>query len=204
MFTRREALSLAGLSAVMLGVGALSPRAMADAAAEDIDKPLLRPPGYAEGSEDAFLSRCHRCQKCLSVCETNVLETCSAARSIRGAGTPVLNFDYSWCNFCGRCYEVCPTGALVPSSDDKPPIIGIARINAESCVAWSWSGCTVCSDVCPEEAIVLDEDMRPSVIEDACTGCGLCELRCPNASLRSFGDSSRTKGIVVYPLSTND
>lgn len=192
-YSRKQAIEIGVFSLLMLGGGIACTQV-------DPAEARLRPPG-APATEDDFLKLCYRCQKCTMVCETGVIETLSAVEGPRAASTPILNFDESWCNFCGKCYEVCPTGALVPSGTDKPPIIGVARINKDHCVAWDWTGCTVCSDVCPEEAIILDDQERPSVDEDACNGCGLCQLECPNAALRSFDrEFASVKGIIVEPL----
>lgn len=188
--TRREMVGLGGIAALLLGVGCLQ---TSTAHAQE----RIRPPGAPD--DEAFLALCVKCQKCLMVCETGVIEGLALAESLAGMSTPVLNFDYSWCNFCGKCYGVCPTGALVAPDKAEGGIRGKAVVDRESCIAWSWNGCTVCRDVCPYDAIEMDEKMRPSVIAESCTGCGLCEMSCPNASVRSFGESSKSKGIRIEP-----
>ena len=40
--------------------------------------------------------------------------------------------------------------------------------------------CSLCYDACPlpETALVIDEDFHPVVLA-GCTGCGMCQKRCP-------------------------
>ena len=190
--TRREAIGIVGVGVLLLSAECL-PSANAAPA-----QSAVRPPG-APVSEKEFLARCIRCQKCIDACDTRVIETMSLGSSLKGAFTPVLNFDYSWCNLCGRCWQVCPTGALSAGriQESSPKVPAIAEVDRASCIAWSWSGCTICFDECPEEAIELGEHGGPYVLDDKCTGCGLCQLKCPNASVRSFSDGNKQKGIVV-------
>lgn len=44
--------------------------------------------------------------------------------------------------------------------------------------------CGICAAFCPRECIKLDEEGSP-VIEEAlrCTGCGWCELHCPDFAI---------------------
>lgn len=195
--SRRGFLVSAGVFAGLIATGSAA-NALA------VDKVVLRPPGSA--AESDFLSRCMRCQKCTAVCHARVIQPLSIVESIKGASTPTLDFSRNYCDFCAldnngnpRCAEVCPTGALAPQTG-KPFINGIAVVNERSCIAWDWKGCTVCVEECPQEAIALDELNRPVVDTALCDGCGLCELICPSASLRSYGDErSEAKGIVVVP-----
>ena len=187
--TRRQFVGLAGGACALLacgfGVNVLEGSAV-----------FVRPPG-ASASEASFSSKCIRCQKCLSVCETDVIQLLPIDRSLRAHGTPVLDFSHSYCTFCMRCAEVCPTGALEIPPDEAKPVVGLAKINKDQCVAWSWSGCVECSLICPEEAVVLDERNRPAILADLCNGCGLCELQCPSEALRSYREADRGKGVNV-------
>lgn len=192
-FSRRDAIKLCAFGAVLLGGGATAAFALPD-------QRRLRPPG-ALGDEVGFLSLCTKCQKCLAVCETGVIVALSMAESVAGMATPVLDFDRSWCNFCGKCYEVCPTGALAAPEEGQRRVMGVARVLKDHCVAWNWTGCAVCVDVCPEGAVALDEQGRPFVKPDLCTGCGICQMKCPNASYRSFDkEFASVRGIVVEPM----
>lgn len=195
--TRRAFLATGGLLAGLAATGALGN-------ALEAGRSFLRPPGAV--GETAFLARCTRCQACLSACPERIIQPLSIADSIKGAGTPTLDFSRAYCTFCKnetgtspRCAAACPSGALTPSSG-QARINGVASVNTTSCIAWDWKGCTACVDECPQGAIGLDEKKRPVVDEKACDGCGLCELICPSASLRSYGGAGEGKGIAVVPL----
>lgn len=46
--------------------------------------------------------------------------------------------------------------------------------------AWCKS-CGICAAFCPRECIRLDQDGNPYVDDaDRCTGCGWCEIHCPD------------------------
>jgi ferredoxin-type protein NapG len=152
---------------------------------------FLRPPGAL--SEDHFLSKCNRCQKCIQVCPTKVIMPASLEFGFIKMNTPVLSFSKSYCNSCLRCTQECPTGALLPVTKDSLDI-GCAEIIKADCVAWDFDGCTVCVDKCPLKAIELDENKCPVIITEKCNGCGLCEAVCPSPSLRSH---IKNKGIIV-------
>lgn len=155
----------------------------------------LRPPGI--GSEEDFLSRCNRCQKCMQVCPYDIITPVSLDANIIGWGTPTLDFSLGFCDFCMDCIEVCPTDALRYGTETENNI-GVAKIVKDACVAWDWAGCRVCVDECPvEEAIMLDDQDRPVVDETLCDGCGRCEEVCPSASLRAYDQLAQDKGIVV-------
>ena len=154
---------------------------------------LLRPPGIS--SEEDFLSKCNRCQRCVQVCPTRVVLPASFNHGISRANTPEITFKRGYCNSCLKCSEVCPTGALSPVTENTLDI-GIAVIIEPDCVAWDWEGCTVCVDKCPLKAIYLDEYKRPVVIAERCNGCGVCQFVCPSTSLRT---SIKGKGIIVEP-----
>lgn len=187
--SRRQFVGLTGVTIGLAASGAMLNTLEAEAV-------FLRPPG-ASADDTTFLARCSRCKKCLSVCETGVIQPLSISQSVRAHSTPILNFTYSYCNFCMKCVEVCPTQALAPLAPSLVPVVGIAQINRESCVAWAWDGCTECVTICPKQAISLDEKKRPVVMADLCDGCGLCEMKCPSAALRTFSEASKQKGITV-------
>jgi ferredoxin-type protein NapG len=159
--------------------------------ADNKEDTLLRPPGAL--SENSFLAKCNRCQKCVQICPTNIIIPASFEHGLLKANTPVISFKRSYCNSCLKCSEICPTGALQPVTKETLDI-GLAVIIEKDCVAWDWTGCTVCVDNCPTKAICLDEYKRPVIIPEKCNGCGICELKCPSISLRS---SILGKGIIV-------
>jgi NAD-dependent dihydropyrimidine dehydrogenase PreA subunit len=100
----------------------------------------------------------------------------------------------------------CPDGALVwPKAKDADGAetegpaaarMGVARINKSRCLTFEAPGrpaekCRACVDRCPYpgKAITLrvhdargggeSRTAHPVVLEDGCTGCGLCEYVCP-------------------------
>jgi Fe-S-cluster-containing hydrogenase component 2 len=77
------------------------------------------------------------------------------------------------------CIEACPTAALRPLKDRREVRIGIARVDAETCLPFVGVSCKACWHACPfpSEAIVFDALGRP-VVTDQCVGCGLCEYAC--------------------------
>ncbi len=176
----------------------------------------IRPPGALD--EDAFLARCITCGACVASCPTGVIASDVGRTGLEGLFTPVLLMRRGWCEpSCIRCGEVCPTGALV----ELPPRakqaigepaenrIGTAFLDLGRCLPWAMSTpCIVCEEMCPtspkairlEEVTGTDREGRPVRLQRPwidpvmCTGCGLCENRCPvgeHAAIRvsSVGES---------------
>ena len=161
----------------------------------------VRPPGALH--EEAFLARCITCSACMAACPTGVIASDLGKTGIEGIFTPVLRMRRGWCEpSCVRCMEVCPTGALeVVDADAKQAIggppdfkIGTAFMDRGRCLPWAMDiPCIVCEEMCPTspKAIWLEtvestkQDgtrvvlQRPHVEPAMCTGCGLCENRCP-------------------------
>jgi translation initiation factor RLI1 len=89
---------------------------------------------------------------------------------------------------CTACGEACPTGAIarVSVKRKKTIQIGLAVIDRSRCLPWAGGErCVICLDACPVEygAIELRQtrpgEFRPQVKERLCTGCGICEYKCP-------------------------
>lgn len=63
----------------------------------------------------------------------------------------------------------------------------------------SWcKRCGICAAFCPAEVLAQDESGAPYVKDaDRCTGCQLCEIRCPDFAIQVKSekkkDSPRTK-----------
>ncbi len=163
----------------------------------------IRPPG---STADRLYSQCIRCGECVRVCPTGVIQP-DAAFSPSGLWVPALNTRHGYCDFsCNSCGVICPTGAIkkLPLEEKRQAVIGIARIDKGRCITWAEKrDCIVCEEMCPvpEKAIRLGEEgegqgkgkgsgRHPRVIEDLCTGCGICEYQCPVA-----GESA----IRVFP-----
>jgi ferredoxin len=89
------------------------------------DAKAIRPPGSVEEKE--FLERCIKCDQCINVCPTNVLQPSTLAQGgLEGLWTPVMDFRTGFCQLnCTLCSEVCPTGAIqkidLATKLGKPP-----------------------------------------------------------------------------------
>jgi polyferredoxin len=171
---------------------------------KNFSKYVIRPPGSVE--EDEFLRRCIKCDQCIRVCPTNVLQPALFEAGIEGLWTPIMISKMGWCELnCTLCSQVCPTGAIreisiaeklgVGPFEAKGPIkTGTAFYNQGRCLPWAMdTSCVVCEEVCPvsPKAIftrnveVTDrwgsklELKRPFIDPDRCIGCGICEHECP-------------------------
>jgi len=166
---------------------------------------MIRPPGSIEESE--FLKKCIKCDECIRVCPTNVLQPATfEPGGFESLWTPVLNFKIGHCQLkCNLCSIVCPTGAIreitvaeklgAGSYEQKGPIrLGTAFINKNRCLPWANQiPCVVCEEVCPvaPKAIqTFDEEEKnvfgniitlnkPFIVPDLCIGCGICQAECP-------------------------
>lgn len=165
----------------------------------------IRPPGSV--AEPEFLERCIKCDQCINVCPTNVLQPATLEQSgLEGLWTPVMDFSVGFCQLnCVLCAEVCPTGAIQKTSiarklgvdehqEEGPIRVGTAFFNRGRCLPWSMeTPCVVCEEVCPvspkaigtyeEEIIRWDGQkvvlQKPYMRPELCIGCGICEHECP-------------------------
>jgi ferredoxin len=172
---------------------------------ENFSPLMIRPPGSV--AENEFLERCIKCDQCINVCPTNVLQPATFAEGgIEALWTPVLNFNIAHCQLkCTLCSDVCPTGAirLISVAEklgegefaEKGPVrLGPAFINTSRCLPWANQvPCVVCEEVCPvaPKAIqTYDEEVKdvfgnmvvlnkPFIVPDLCMGCGICHAECP-------------------------
>jgi len=182
-----------GVAACTLG-GVLALDRVAFGAAPDPG--TLRPPGSR--AEDELLDRCVRCGVCMQACPTNVIQPDLSPAVLSGLFAPELVLRLGGCDpACTRCGEVCPTGAITPLTPEakRAWVVGTAVVEPDRCArtqsvrtrpggsaeAVAGEDCRACLDVCPYEAFepTLVPGRAPQVIADRCTGCGLCELRCP-------------------------
>lgn len=161
---------------------------------------FIRPPGSVP--EDLLLSRCYRCGKCMKVCVTGGIQPAILEAGISGLWTPILVSRIGGCEkTCNLCGQVCPSGAIRPLYLTEKTFVkmGTAAIDRTRCIAWEQQKlCLICDEICPFAAIdfklVVDaegESKRPFVNEEVCTGCGLCEQKCPVEG---------TSAIVVNPI----
>ena len=166
---------------------------------------LIRPPGSVEESE--FLEKCIKCDQCINVCPTNVLQPATWAEGgLESLWTPVMNFDIAHCQLkCTLCSEVCPTGAIRKITveeklgkgefvEEGPIVLGVAFFDLGRCLPHAMEiPCVVCEEVCPvsPKAIqTVDEEImdvtgeltilnKPFMVPDLCIGCGICQAECP-------------------------
>jgi polyferredoxin len=165
----------------------------------------IRPPGSV--AEPEFLERCIKCDQCINVCPTNVLQPSTLAEGgLEGLWTPVMDFRTGFCQLnCTLCSEVCPTGAIQKidlgrklgkeaHAETGPIRLGTAFFNRGRCLPWAMeTPCVVCEEVCPtspkaigtyEQEITRWDGKKvllnqPYMRPELCIGCGICEHECP-------------------------
>lgn len=150
---------------------------------------VLRPPGALD--EQQFVDTCSRCGDCAKVCPAEAILLDPTGK--KGNGAPWIDANVMSCVLCDGlyCMDACSTGALAPT-----PLLeidmGTARWAESMCVRSDGEDCTLCVDQCPVgEAALRVEGRSIQVIDDACTGCGVCQTQCP----------TDPKAIIVIPRS---
>ncbi len=173
----------------------------------------IRPPGSLP--ENSFLARCLRCGECMKVCPTNGLQPATLGLGWAGLWSPVLIPRLGGCErHCNECGAVCPSQAIRRLSLEEKSYarIGTASISRERCIAWEQQKlCLICDEACPFGAIyfkevsdVLGTSKRPFVNDNVCTGCGICEERCPVAGESAIvvtptGEERLARGTYITP-----
>jgi MauM/NapG family ferredoxin protein len=164
-------------------------------AQEPVREHWHRPPGALP--EKQFQETCSRCGQCERVCPAQCIRIDHSGN--RGNGVPFIDVDAMPCVLCDglACMQTCPSGAL-----RKTPVeeidMGTAVWNEGMCVRSRGVECTICIDNCPVGADALSlQDNRVHVNEDHCTGCGVCQNRCPTnpKSIVVMVKSARVGGI---------
>jgi ferredoxin-type protein NapG len=137
--------------------------------------PVLRPPGAIE--EEAFLAGCTRCEACIQACPHQAIVH-APPRFRRAAGTPMIDPIQQPCWMCRDypCIAACEPDVLRLAAPKK---IGIARIDTVTCLPHQGGTCTVCSEQCPVPGAIEIVNGRPRIVEEVCTGCGVCQFVCP-------------------------
>jgi polyferredoxin len=190
--------------ASLLGLAGYAVTRASGASDENFNKKVIRPPGSVE--EEGFLERCIKCDQCIRVCPTNVLQPTLLEAGLEGIWTPILNMKIGYCELnCTLCGQVCPTGAIQRISieekngrgeyEEQGPVrLGTAFYDHGRCLPWTMeTPCVVCEEVCPtspkaiysREVTIRKRDgnnitlRRPYVDPALCIGCGICEHECP-------------------------
>ncbi|MEX0322075.1 MAG: 4Fe-4S dicluster domain-containing protein [Puniceicoccaceae bacterium] len=188
----------------LLGAGGYAVARASGASEKNWQKTVIRPPGSV--AEPEFLERCIKCDQCIRVCPTNVLQPTFFEAGLEGIWTPILNMKIGWCELnCTMCSQVCPTGAIqritIPEktgvgdfAEQGPIKLGTAFYDRGRCLPWAMeTPCVVCEEVCPtspkaiysREVTITKRDgkdgtyRRPYVDPSLCIGCGICEHECP-------------------------
>ena len=163
---------------------------------------VLRPPGAL--AEDDFMALCIKCERCISICPTDIIEPLGIEDGILQARTPVLTYTNDCCTFCDECRKVCPTGAIgeVDPWTPEQGRIGVAILHEDRCLAFPQTqSCGICIDACPYAALSFDDERQPVVDETACNGCGACVKICP-ANVNTSFSGGTSRGIEVVTEKT--
>jgi ferredoxin-type protein NapG len=137
--------------------------------------PVLRPPGAID--EEAFLAGCTRCNACIEACPHQAIVH-APPRYRRAAGTPTIDPIRQPCWMCHDfpCIPVCEPRVL---RLELPKTIGKARIDTLNCLPFQGSVCSSCVEACPVPGAMQLNGNKPKIVEEICTGCGVCQFVCP-------------------------
>ncbi len=161
---------------------------------------ILRPPGAVP--EEYFAQKCIRCGRCGEVCPYHCIHYFDVISGGVFSGTPYIDVTEVPCYLCMKCVYVCPTGSLVPCAKEEVRM-GVAVINRQICVTWQQDKtglmCKTCFNVCPFSgvAIKIDHDFRPYIVEENCTGCGICAYSC---IADQYPENNGKKAITIEPI----
>ncbi len=139
----------------------------------------LLPPG-AQSPVD-FTTKCTKCYNCVGACSHESLRVIHESNHPVD-GYPVIIPREEPCYLCDEflCISACTPKAL--TMDNTHLALGRLNLNEQTCLAFNNHYCFTCVNNCPEtgEAIYSDKLGRPVIVEDKCTGCGICINVCPS------------------------
>jgi polyferredoxin len=190
-FSRRRFLQATTAGMVSLAVVKSSARS------RDETGQVIRPPGSLP--EEPFLDRCIRCLACVRICSSTgaCLQPSLTESGWEGIWSPRALMRQGYCEYnCNLCGQICPTGAIarLGLEEKQKYKMGTAYFDHSRCIPWyRQEDCLVCEEHCPlpdkaikfdvREARAADGRMHsvkfPFVREEVCSGCGICETRCP-------------------------
>ncbi|MCK4340674.1 MAG: 4Fe-4S binding protein [Phycisphaerae bacterium] len=143
----------------------------------DFSSKVIRPPGAVEELE--FLERCLKCDQCIRVCPTNVIQPAWFESGLEGLWTPILNFRLGHCQLhCTACGVVCPSGAIQRISiarklglgefaAEGPLRLGTAHVDVSRCLPYSQDvPCVVCEEVCPTSPKAIFGEYQMRMVRD--------------------------------------
>lgn len=182
---------------------------------------LIRPPGALP--EEQFLKKCVKCGECMKVCPTNAIQPVLSEAGPEGIWTPKLDFKIGYCDYyCSLCTQVCPTGAIKELTiEAKNELkIGSVWVDRNRCIPWKFGDpCIVCEEHCPvsPKAIkfqkievlhlegIVKTPLAPIIDLEQCTGCGICENKCPVVDapaiyITSVGESRSEKNQMLLDI----
>ncbi len=150
-------------------------------------KHWIRPPFALDELE--FLTTCSRCGECIDACPHQVIFPLASRLGATVVGTPALDLVNKGCHLCADwpCVAACEPRALRrPSRTEEiesdssrlAPVIAIANINQQFCLAYLGPECGACSSSCPVPRALVWNAEKPEIDLEFCVGCGLCRDAC--------------------------
>lgn len=155
----------------------------AEAAANKRARRWVRPPFAL--SELEFLLACTRCDKCVEACPHDVVFALAVDTGIDVAGTPALDVMNKGCQLCSDwpCISACEDAALIlpevePAEIPPRPKLARVSIDTDTCLPYQGPECGACASACPVPNAMIWRDAKPQIVDEICTGCGLCREAC--------------------------
>lgn len=158
------------------------------------------------GSEMIYtrITKRYVCKNCsLSFIHQDFVETREQSRTrieLESLPRPekIIVTNENLCKGCGLCELAC---SLIHEGRCNPSLSRVHVIKDHERYKFRLIICLQCAVpdcmlACPQDAIRVKEGVRV-IVEELCTGCGLCAMACPFNSNRSIIFPHSTKGIYV-------